>query len=380
MVSIGPIHGNTPRLKKMEDLKKIYKRSFVEKYGNDLLKEFRRYIRSEEARISACYDDDYFKAGDSLESIILIDVVFIFELFLRCKNDEFDFLLGTEKLINIVDLDLQLLENQIPYFVLKDLYLRLEVSVVRDPFLSVALSYLYGSDDAHSERSLRNIQHFADLKRWALLKDFPPPPDGSYGMLKNIPCATKLEASGVEFTKCDDKEDNGSLIEIKYKHKAIPLKLLPIFKIQQLVLHIPSFEIDDFTESHIRNVMALEQLHYPKETHICSFVFLMDFLIDTEKDVDLLVEKGILSHLLGDSAAIADIFNRLGIQINVNRWCYSSIADKLQNHNDKRWNHAKATLRRVYFKDRWTGTATTAATVLLVLTLIQTLCSIFQVI
>lgn len=58
--------------------------------------------------------------------------------------------------------------------------------------------------------------------------------------------------------------------------------------------------------------MALEQLHYPHDTQVCSFIDFMDYLIDTDRDVDLLVEKGILWNNIGDNAEIATMFNRLG--------------------------------------------------------------------
>jgi len=58
---------------------------------------------------------------------------------------------------------------------------------------------------------------------------------------------------------------------------------------------------------------------------------------------------------------------------------YSDIVENLNKHYDNRLNRSVGTLRRVYFKDLWTGTATIAAVVLLVLTLIQTVASILQV-
>lgn len=384
MVSIGPIHRKNSRLKKMEEEKKRYKKNFILRTNKDMVKEFRRYIRSEKARIYASYDDNYFEDG-SFENIILIDVIFIFEFFLGYDKIEENLLLHTPRLKGTIRRDLLLLENQIPFFVLEELFAKLRGFVTRNLlFLNLALEFLYGRKNGHSTNSL-NIKHFTDLNRCVLLEQFQPPQcplprgDSSYKDVSYIPCATKLQASGVEFAKCD-KEENRSLIEIRYRYKAIPMKLLPIIQTQQLVLHIPPFEIDDFTESVIRNVMALEQLYYPRQTHICSFVVLMDFLIDTDKDVDLLVEKGILSHLLGDNAAIASMFNKLGLQIGMASWCYSGIAKELEKHNKKRWNHAKASLKSVYFRDRWTGTATVAAALLLILTFIQTVCSILQVV
>lgn len=58
---------------------------------------------------------------------------------------------------------------------------------------------------------------------------------------------------------------------------------------------------------------------------------------------------------------------------------YYDIAERLNKHYESRLNRSIATLRRVYFKDLWTGTATIAAVVILVLTFIGTVASVLQV-
>ncbi|KAI9182070.1 hypothetical protein LWI28_021761 [Acer negundo] len=125
--------------------------------------------------------------------------------------------------------------------------------------------------------------------------------------------------------------------------------------------------------------MALEVFHYPTETHVCNYANLMDYLIDTEKDVDLLVEKGIIVNCLGDNESIAKMFNTICSRITPSPSCYHQIAEDMKNHYNKRWNHLKATLISVYFTNLWTGTATVAAIVLLILTVIQAVCSIKSV-
>lgn len=58
---------------------------------------------------------------------------------------------------------------------------------------------------------------------------------------------------------------------------------------------------------------------------------------------------------------------------------YYDIAERLNKYYDNRLNRSLATLRRIYFKDLWTGTATIAAVIILVLTLIGTVTSVLQV-
>ena len=55
--------------------------------------------------------------------------------------------------------------------------------------------------------------------------------------------------------------------------------------------------------------MAFEQCHYPHETYICNYIVLLDHLIKTEKDVDLLVEKKVLDNWLGRDEAVVNLIN-----------------------------------------------------------------------
>ncbi|KAK2650748.1 hypothetical protein Ddye_018237 [Dipteronia dyeriana] len=104
----------------------------------------------------------------------------------------------------------------------------------------------------------------------------------------------------------------------------------------------------------------------------------MDCLIDTVKDVDLLVEKGIIVNCVGDNEVITKMFNTLGTNMIFGNSRYYDIVERMKQHYKYPWNHAKARLRSAYFSNLWTGTATVGATFLLILTVIQTVCSIMQ--
>ena len=65
------------------------------------------------------------------------------------------------------------------------------------------------------------------------------------------------------------------------------------------------------------NLVALEQCHYPDKTLVPNYSDLMDMPIDTEEDVNLLVEAGITSNNMGERARIAKMFNALRQQISI---------------------------------------------------------------
>jgi hypothetical protein len=139
----------------------------------------------------------------------------------------------------------------------------------------------------------------------------------------------------------------------------------------QSILEVPPLKISDSTEVIFRNLMALEKCHYPYKTYICSYVWLLDRLIDTEKDVDLLVDKKVIAHHLGSNAEVATLINKLGDQIVATTFSFYfyHIAKKLNDHYEFPLNHFLATLKREYFPNIFRGTATIVGLIVLGFTL-----------
>jgi hypothetical protein len=79
------------------------------------------------------------------------------------------------------------------------------------------------------------------------------------------------------------------------------------------VLEIPCFRVYRNTDSFVRNLMALEQCHYIyiSDAYVTDYFIVIDILVDTAKDVDLLVRKGIMVNWLGGSNAVATLSNNL---------------------------------------------------------------------
>ncbi|KAK4566664.1 hypothetical protein RGQ29_002791 [Quercus rubra] len=128
------------------------------------------------------------------------------------------------------------------------------------------------------------------------------------------------------------------------------------------------------------NIMALEQTRYIKNAYFADYFALMDSLINTREDVDLLCKKKILVNCIGDHNAAMSMINNLnnGIECLTLREDYIDLYKKLHSFYENPWNKWKATLKRQYFDTPWRAASTVAAIVLLVLTLIQTAFSIFK--
>lgn len=93
----------------------------------------------------------------------------------------------------------------------------------------------------------------------------------------------------------------------------------------------------------------------------------------------VMVLEGIIRNWIGQPDLVARMVNKLGLGIIEVGSYYSEIAVEVNKHYANRFNRSYVLLKRVYFGNLWTGTATVAATLLLVMTLIQTVASIIQV-
>ncbi|KAJ4705221.1 hypothetical protein OWV82_022028 [Melia azedarach] len=419
VVSIGPLHYNKKELIDMEIQKIRYQREFNKRIEKETWQELVKYIKNQEQYICNCYQEMPKFGKDDFIIMILYDAIFIIELFLRSWEGKRDFLLDQPRLEAAMRMDLQLLENQLPYSILERLYQiaspRVETNERGYPsFFTCSLEFFcYPQSSKTLEEA--TIKHFVDLRRNAITRiscseglpsalscfegltsalkrkesrvkltptdlpkertDLPASElklqeSGVKPMSTDLPAsALKLQESGVKFTH----GGGGDLLDIKFKKGRIPW--LQVHN----ELQIPQITVDDETERLIRNVMALEQCHYPSQTHVCSYIALIDDLINTKEDVNLLVEAEIISNQVGDTDRIAKMFNELCLQITVSTpSCYEDIIGDLREHYKSSWSRAKATLKRVYFTNYWRGTGTIAATMLLLLTFIQTLFSGLQ--
>ncbi|XP_062109398.1 uncharacterized protein LOC133820016 [Humulus lupulus] len=189
---------------------------------------------------------------------------------------------------------------------------------------------------------------------------------------KYLYSATKLDTAGVTF---EPARKGTCLTDVKISKKKIILKFTPFIKGMRLKL--PELKLENDTESLLRNVMALEQCLYLDEDYICGYVALMDQLINTGEDVEFLVDKKILTNLLGSHKEAAKLINGLCNQIPREKSYYARFYNELNTFYENRWNVTRATLKKVYFKDLWTGSSTVVGLFVLLFTVSATLKNVY---
>ncbi|KAM7490187.1 hypothetical protein LguiA_033108 [Lonicera macranthoides] len=361
VVSIGPFHHDDERFKSMEVFKKRYFKKLVRRNGVHL-KNYVEFLKYCEASIRQCYSEIIEMDSNKFVTMMLVDGCFIIELLLkryyRDYRDADHSILSAPRLWNDIYRDLILLENQIPFFVLEGIFNLAMTNFYLTPLLNLAL---YFFEDYNVQQkppaSFISIKHFTDL----ILILHRPTSQREVKEFQYASSATELDEAGVKFTM----GSSNCLLDIKFCDG---------------VLEIPHIMLSDKTESLIRNLMALELCHYPADSYMIDYFFFMDFLLNTPKDVDLLIQNGIIKNWLGDSKQAAGLFNNLNKNIVIisSNFYFSSLCEKLNAHCKVTRHKWKAMLKRDYFCSPWRTASTSAAIVLLALTFIQTVCSVLS--
>ncbi|GMG99639.1 hypothetical protein Nepgr_001479 [Nepenthes gracilis] len=127
VVSIGPFYCKDERLRPMEEYKLRYLSTFMNHLLNiERLKDYIEIIRGKEEEIRQHYLQKFELYSDEFTKMVMLDSVFIIELFRRLNDstlrEENDPLFYKPRMIDDVYAILQLLENQLPIFIIEFLY------------------------------------------------------------------------------------------------------------------------------------------------------------------------------------------------------------------------------------------------------------------
>ncbi|KAL5559316.1 hypothetical protein UlMin_035527 [Ulmus minor] len=369
VVSIGPIHHGKEELKPMEEHKVRYLRDFVQR-TNQSLGYYIKMIWKNEEKLRSCYAEPIGFEKDEFVKIVLVDAAFIIEVLLRysfqVQEDKHDRIFNKPWMLQDIWHDLRLLENQLPFFILKEL---LDTVSAGDgkKFSIIDLSYKFfkelmnfeATEDDARKISSSNVAHFVDFLRSLYV---PSSRSGGEIQTLTIPSMTELHRAGVRFKVRSSK----NLFDLQFSNG---------------VLEIPKLTISDETELTIRNLLAFEQCHCT-ENYLNDYVVMLNRLVNSPKDVDLLVKYGIVENRLGDNAEGSTLINKLadGVTIEYNNFYFAKMSEELNVYCRTSWHKWKANLKQNYFNTPWAIVSVIAAIFLIILTIIQAACSVISVI
>ncbi|XLT26857.1 UPF0481 protein At3g47200 [Arachis hypogaea] len=270
--------------------------------------------------------------------------------------------------------DLLLLENQIPLFVFEKIY-NLAFPPLLDAggefpsfILLAAHAFSCYNKQGLSSPAASSVAHFTDLLRYFYL-----PPSHTTRHLRKPEAlvlghsASELVEAGVKF-QVTNKSSHGCILDLELEHGT---------------LKIPHIKADDATEIFLRNIVALEQCHYPHDHYILDYVIFLGHLMKTNKDAGVLIKAGIIGCIFGGDyeSKVANLFGGVGKNtvVSTTSACYLKFFNDLDDYCIHPWHSLMATLRRDYFTSPWKTAASFGGIVLLILTVIQTVCSLRQV-
>ena len=274
----------------MEDQKQRYNALFSTRIGARQVEAMRKIIEKDESDIRASYavSTDWISSNDFIE-LILNDSIFILELsFKHWENiplsqrpstsvaiavADNDLTVDNKYFTSMVIVDLIMLENQIPYFLLQKLFDSITLYLPGTPTLYDLILNLFSLDGITGGMDL-NFKHFTDVYRCVYEKTIDANERGNRASAKNKHNADKLSRSGVK-------------LQILRAGRSLAVSF------GGGCLSMPIFPANGSSDIILRNVIAYEQCHDPDNAFTSEYIYLMYSLVTTDKDVELLTASGI---------------------------------------------------------------------------------------
>ena len=372
--SIGPFHYGKPHLKATQNVKLKYLQSVLSRFPDAnpkmILRNLTAAISGVGEAARACYAGDIgMTSMDDFVMVLVLDGCFLIELFRKtwsvALREEDDPIFTMSCMEAFLYHDLILLENQIPWLVLdrlfnmtktiqRELPLNLLVISYFSTIFSRQVGFLDHQDVVKSLFSEEHEhKHILDLLRNSMvLSSSIKYRHGSVDSTMEwqlVPSATSLQEAGIKFRRA---KGMASLLDIKFKDG---------------VLEFPPLLIHEKTETLLRNLICLEQCLPNCDGIITSYAILMDNLINTTNDMEILCKNEVIDNWLNIEET-TEFFNQLYNDTVINDFYYGKLTDEVNKYCERRWPRYRRVLQHDYFKHPWSLVSVIVATILHILT------------
>jgi siroheme synthase (precorrin-2 oxidase/ferrochelatase) len=395
VVSIGPYyHGKLDRLQEMEKSKCNMVRGFVQQSKKLIEDVYQTVVDVAEDARRYYVEDESVKLDDMTEftRMMFLDGCFVIQ-FMYCLLRDHENLKMSSHAAALVTRDLLLLENQLPFLVLRSL-----------------MKLRFGSDEEGMKLIKDFIKHIRAMPRQRVScrkkiskffsKIFTRRAISNYSaedpeMEEYHGASHLLELFHMHFVdKNAPLDDSTSRTSLYRYHPAKELSTVGIhfkpsktsqftdvqFKTTWLAgrVQIPPLTIDDSTRSILLNLVAYEAcLGDNDKLWVTSYICFMDSLIDHPEDVRVLRSKGILLVTLGSEEEVAKLFNEVANYLVPNPRAFNKVKKDIESYfrsTIKRWvaEHVDT-----YFSSPWSFITLVAASLTIALTAIQSYFTLF---
>jgi len=396
-VSIGPLHrGITRHLQLMEETKWRYMREFLDRRGTEeqnrrseqRLRECGTDILKLDKLIIASYGGNIESEPHELAKIMIVDGCFLLELLMRLgdnsSNPNDPILQNQEKVVSVIN-DITMLENQVPFIVLKKLFRKVfpdRSDINSDHRVANIVRRAFGYPEVNNSGGV-HILHLMHLSTVEQTQQ-----EGKLVKQELLRCATRLHAAGITIEAAD----------ITHRHELVDWFNFDI-SFSGSVLRIPPLCVKETTEVRWRNLIAWEQSRIWIRCKYTSYALFFQGLVCCKHDIELLEEKGVIVNRARKSKdELLDLFNTISKGAEYMDSSYEDICDRLNKFQGKKvrtvlqkvpivtWHGCRGVYEvvvyycrnwyRILIRDHiptvWKFIGVLAAVVLLVLTIMQT--------
>ncbi|KAG2663633.1 hypothetical protein I3760_16G041700 [Carya illinoinensis] len=218
--------------------------------------------------------------------------------------------------------DFLLLENQIPFFVLQEIYALTHDNIsVKSSISKLTCAALLFFRNGMKKSGFSDlfvcfhdiifddlntvVLHLLDLVRISLASNIL---QGQARFSVDAPfvhCISKLRLAGIKVSPVMAL----SLLQVKFKRG---------------VIEMPSIAIDDFMRCLLLNCVAFEQCHQRSNKYFSVYATFLDCLVNTMEDVEYLRERNVIDNYLANDSEVAQFINSAGkdLVLNVDKGFY----------------------------------------------------------
>uniref|UniRef100_A0ACD5UCJ8 Uncharacterized protein n=1 Tax=Avena sativa TaxID=4498 RepID=A0ACD5UCJ8_AVESA len=368
-VSLGPYHHGDPDLLSMEVHKRRALRHVVRRSGKTVT-ELVAAVEEVADQLESAYadlGDEWRGPGNRSRflQVMVTDGCFLLEVMrMAVRKDAQDYAPndpvfsrhGLLYTVPHIRLDMVLMENQLPLLLLQKIN---AIEAINPMVLGFVLTS-YRPLLAGIGPGL----HPLDVIRRSILSGEYRTTSSSEDTGFYIPSALELYHAGIRIKA----NHTDSLYGISFRHG---------------VLSLPIFPLDESSELMFLNMMAFERLHVGAGNNVTEFVQFLGNIILSAEDVELLSSEGILQNMLDDDEVVARMFKRITadfvlVQGSALNHVYQQVHEYYWSHPCRSVNWCLTHFIRTYFHSPWKAISLFAATVLLVLAIMQTVYTVLS--
>lgn len=375
IVSIGPYHHGEAHVQMIEEHKWRYLGNLVNRVkitkGLDL-EDYLKAVESLEMKARECYSETIHLGTDEFVELLVLDGLFIIELFRKVsglvKFDPDDPMITMSWILPFFYRDFLRMENQIPCFILECLFDLSKLPGEESGPTLAALAFEFFNyaiqrpDEDLEKYKNHKGRHLLDLVRSSLIpSDHSEPEVKSNTQTHEIHSISKLRRAGIKLKAVKAE----SFMVVKFRHGSIEM---------------PTITIDDFMTSFLQNCVAYEQCQSGCSKHITTYVTMLDYLVNTSRDLEYLCDRNIIENNLGTDAEVVRFINNLGkdVAFDIDLCYLSKFFNDVHDYYRNSWHVQWASFKYTYFDTPWSFISALAALILLFLTMAQTVFTIYS--